>query len=339
MLKTLRNSPFRHFNHAHLKQIEKMPLFEIFIGMFLEELAILVQKGIRSDYILKEENLRFLKGKRKIGKQIKYNSVHKERFFVQYEEFSPNRVENRLIKTTLQYLYKKSHSNRNQQRIREFLFVFDEITPSGNIKVDFSKIRQNRQMRHYEQVLLWCRTFLLHKSFTPYKGNEIAFALLFDMNKLFESYVFDYLRRKGGFENITAQDSGYHLVYLNGKDAKFRLKPDIVINKSSDEKKTVIIDTKWKLLSEEKSHQGISQADMYQMFAYGTKYENCEEMYLVYPRDTVENGEWYKYYREGDKNLKVSVLFFDVQDKKTDTASWNDLYVFKRIKGNSNEPQ
>jgi len=58
--------------------------------------------------------------------------------------------------------------------------------------------------------------------------------------------------------------------------------------------------------------------------------------FFIYPRDTMENGEWYKYYREGDKNLKVSVLFFDVQDKEVE---WNDLHVYDRIKGSSNDPQ
>ena len=103
MLKTLKNSPFKHFNTANLRAT-KMPLLEIFISMFLEELTKLVQKGIKSDYVQKEENLKFLKGKLKISEQIKQNSVHKERFFVEYQEFSSNRVENRLIKTTLQYL-------------------------------------------------------------------------------------------------------------------------------------------------------------------------------------------------------------------------------------------
>ena len=98
MLKTLKNSPFKHFNTANLRAT-KMPLLEIFISMFLEELTKLVQK---------EENLKFLKGKLKISEQIKQNSVHKERFFIEYQEFSSNRVENKLIKTTLQYLYKNS---------------------------------------------------------------------------------------------------------------------------------------------------------------------------------------------------------------------------------------
>lgn len=133
MLKTLKNSPFKNLSVANLKS-SKIPLFEIFISMFLEELTVLVRNGIKSDYISKEENLKFLKGKLKISEQIKYNTIHKERFFVQYEEFISNRVENKIIKTTLQFLYNKSKLNKNQQRIREFLFVFDDIKVSQNIK-------------------------------------------------------------------------------------------------------------------------------------------------------------------------------------------------------------
>ena len=316
MLKTLKKSPFKNFNTANLKA-SKMPLLEIFISMFLEELSKLIQKGIKSDYVQKEENLKFLKGKLKISEQIKQNSVHKERFFVQYEEFNSDRIENRLIKTTLEYLYKKSKSNKNQQRIREFLFVFDEIKISHNIKTDFEKVKLNRQMKDYEQVLLWCKTFLLENSFSPYKGNDIAFALLFDMNLLFESYVYDYLRKNGKFENIKNQDKKHHLAYEN-QNGKFALKPDIVIDEGK-----IIVDTKWKSLSLEKSNQGISQSDMYQLYAYGTKYENCEKLYLIYPKDEVERGNLYHYYE--DKKLPLKILFFDLENLENNEEIINYL--------------
>jgi len=209
MLKTLKKSPFKNFNMAHLKS-SKIPLFEIFIAMFLDELSKLLKKGLKYDYITKEENIKFLKGKLKINEQIQMNYIHKERFFVEYQEFLSDRVENRLIKTTLEFLYKKSRSNQNQQRIREFLFIFDTIEVSHNIKNDFTKIKLNRQMKDYEQTLLWCRTFLLENSFTPYKGSDIAFALLFDMNLLFESYVGHYLKKQG--LNVSLQDKGKYLV-------------------------------------------------------------------------------------------------------------------------------
>ena len=307
MLKTLKNSPFKNLSVANLKS-SKIPLFEIFISMFLEELTVLVRNGIKSDYISKEENLKFLKGKLKISEQIKYNTIHKERFFVQYEEFISNRVENRLIKTTLQFLYNKSKLNKNQQRIREFLFVFDEIEISHNIKTDFSKIKLNRQMKDYEQVLLWCKTFLFENSFSPYKGNDIAFALLFDMNLLFESFVYSYLKKSSNFQYIKSQDKTHHLAYENGI-GRFRLKPDIVINSGK-----IIADTKWKILSEDKAYNGVLQDDMYQLYAYGTKYDNCEKIYLIYPFDELIIKNSYNYFK--NKELKLDILFFDVYKKE-----------------------
>ena len=307
MLKTLKNSPFKNLSVANLKS-SKIPLFEIFISMFLEELTVLVRNGIKSDYISKEENLKFLKGKLKISEQIKYNTIHKERFFVQYEEFISNRVENRLIKTTLQFLYNKSKLNKNQQRIREFLFVFDEIEISHNIKTDFSKIKLNRQMKDYEQVLLWCKTFLLENSFSPYMGNDVAFALLFDMNLLFESFVYSYLKKSSNFQDIKSQDKTHHLAYENGI-GRFRLKPDIVINSGK-----IIADTKWKILSEDKAYNGVLQDDMYQLYAYGTKYDNCEKIYLIYPFDELIIKNSYNYFK--NKELKLDILFFDVYKKE-----------------------
>jgi len=300
MLKTLKKSPFKNFNMAHLKS-SKMPLFEIFITMFLEELAKLIQKGIKSDYITKEENLKFLKGKLKINEQIKKNYIHKENFFVEYQEFLSDRVENRLIKTTLEFLYKKSKSNKNQQRIREFLFVFDGIGVSHDIKNDFSKVKLNRQMKDYEQILLWCRTFLLENSFSPYKGSDIAFALLFDMNLLFESYVGHYLKRKS--LDVSLQDKGKYLVE---EPNKFALKPDMVIN---DQDEQLIADTKWKII---KSEKDILQADMYQLYAYGTKYTDCKKLYLIYPYNNNHLDLRYLYQKEEENSLVLNVLFFDL---------------------------
>lgn len=299
MLKTLKKSPFKNVNTAHL-QSSKMPLLEIFITMFLEELAVLVRKGIKSDYITKEENLSFLKGKLKVGEQIKKNSIHKERFYVEYQEFLSDRAENRLIKTTLHYLYKKSHATKNQQRIREFLFVFDEISLCKDVKNDFLHVKPNRQMNEYEQILLWCKTFLLENAFSPYKGSDIAFALLFDMNVLFESYVGAYLKKKG--LHVSLQDKGKHLVE---EPRKFALKPDIVVTCKTNSEKLIIADTKWKIIKEEKD---ISQSDMYQLFAYGKKYAN-QTLYLIYPRDGTEQPKLNYCYETG---LHLKVLFFDV---------------------------
>lgn len=61
---------------------------------------------------------------------------------------------------------------------------------------------------------------------------------------------------------------------------QFELRPDIVLKKDDH---VVIMDTKWKILEDNsKSNYGITQADMYQMYAYSKKYKT-PDVWLLYP--------------------------------------------------------
>ena len=302
MLRTLKNFPFKSSNLANLKT-QNLPLLEIFISMFLCELEALVKKGIKSDYVALEENLNFLKGKLNINEQIKRNSVHKERFYVGYSEFLNDIKINRIIKTTLKFLYKKSNSSKNQQKIREFLFMFDEVSTCDDYKNFFAKLIINRQVKHYEQTLLWCKIFLLGNSFTPHKGDDLAFALLFDMNKLFESYVGNFIKKKRA--DVSLQHSAKHLV----EDPKsFKLRPDIFLEGK------FIADTKWKIIrqdnKENEEKYKISQADLYQLYAYGKKYE-CGKLYLIYPKIYGVEQEPMKF--RYDNKTQLEILYFDLE--------------------------
>ena len=295
MLKTLKNFPFKSSNLASLKT-QNLPLLEIFISMFLCELEALVKKGIKSDYVALEENLNFLKGKLNINEQIKRNSIHKERFYVGYSEFLSNIKINRIIKTTLKFLYKKSNSSKNQQKIRELLFIFDEVSECEDYKNFFAKLVINRQVKHYEQTLLWCKIFLLNNSFTPHKGDDIALALLFDMNALFESYVGNFIKKS--FPGTILQHSEKHLVE---EPKSFKLRPDIFL------KGKFIADTKWKII---KLKDDISQADLYQLYAYGKKHE-CDKLYLIYPKIEGIKQEFMKF--GYDDEMWLEILYFDLE--------------------------
>ena len=120
------------------------------------------------------------------------------------------------------------------------------------------------------------------KSFTSFAGSEVAVALLFPMETLFESYIAVLLKKEltpKGY-TVSAQDRKYHL--FDEPDKKFLMKPDIVITRKLDGC-IFVMDTKWKVLSESKPNYGISQADMYQMYAYQKKYFS-ENVTLLYPK-------------------------------------------------------
>jgi len=317
MLKTLKKSNFKVSNFANL-DLSSMPLLDIFINMFLDELNILVKQGLRKSYITKSENLYTLKGKLDFNQNICYNLVHKERFFVNHDEFNVNRPENKLIKSTLLLLQRKAKINPTQQRVRKLLFIFDSVKSSRNIDSDFIKCKSNRLTIHYDNLLVWCKIFLKNRTFNNYKGNDLAFALLFPMEKIFEDYVAYWLKKNNSSNlYIEPQKRIGHL--LTSK--KYGMKPDIVIDGGS-----IIADTKWKILDE---GINLAQSDLYQMYAYATHPErvisNTKKIILIYPESEVfKEPQEYVFYNSGSRDnnsLKLEVCPFDLVNKILITKS------------------
>ena len=74
-----------------------------------------------------------------------------------------------------------------------------------------------------------------------------------------------------------------------------------------------VMDTKWKLLSDSKPNCGISQADMYQMYAYQKKY-SAESVTLLYPE--TENVRKKDEAFSSDDGVTVKVRFVDMFDAR-----------------------
>lgn len=305
MLKSLKDFPSKTFNEANL-HTERMNIFEIFIRMYIKEIQALVKNGIKSSYYEVEDNLNVYKGKMLFSQNIRQNIVHKERFFVRYDEFGPNRAENRLIKSTLLKLLKESTKQENLKDIRKLLLNFELVEPSKNYESDFSSVKVDRNTKDYESIMVWSKVFLYDRSFTTFSGASFGKALLFAMDKLFEAYIgrnFKKLITNDNWE-VTLQDKGYYLF-----DKRFSLRPDIVLRNHIVER-TVIIDTKWKLLKNTPNNNyGISQADMYQMYAYAKKYKT-NEIWLVYPCND-EMGVDHEIQFISDDLVNVRVFFVD----------------------------
>ena len=310
MLTTLQDMPFKSFNNANV-DYDRISLFEVFIRMFLAEVEKLVKRGLKSGYVYYEANQRFMKGRLDFNRQIKENLTHKERFFVGYDEFEANRPENKLIKSTLLYVKKLIHNNRNLQECRKCLAAFADIDPSSNYGKDFAQCVAGRNMAEYEPALKWCRVFLQNRSFTTFHGDSVAFALLFPMELVFESYVANRIICGLDREKYTVhvQDKRY---WLFDDPRKFSLRPDIVvINNETNE--AVVLDTKWKKLSPQYQNYGIAQSDMYQMYVYHRKY-SAKRVIMIYPYSrSVGNLESLVNYRATEpENVHVKALFYDL---------------------------
>lgn len=288
---------YKNIDSANFERIKDLEIFEIFIFMFLEEVGSIIKKGIKSDYVNKEDNLYYLKGKLLIKEQIKRNSVHKERFYVEYDDYNQNRVENKLIKSTLKLLSNISRNFTNQRRIRQYMEHMNWIDFSLNIDRDFSMLKNGRGMEHYKNALIWSKVFLKKESFSSFSGDTIAFAILYPMEKLFECFVEWWLNKKYSHLQIEAQNGGYDFV-----KGLFGVRPDFLIKK--DKKVISVADAKWKLIN---SNKDFSQSDFYQLFAY--KQIFLKEQKEIYRDDKCELVNLKIYYPETENFLQDSIEF------------------------------
>ena len=322
MLRTMRDFPSKVFNDANLK-MDKMNLYEIFINMYLQEVRNLVKHGIKSSYISRENNLSFFKGKLVVNEHLKRNAVHGERFYVHYDEYLVDRAENRLVKATLLKLQSITSSAENQKEIRQLLTAFEMVNPSDNYQKDFSRIVIDRNTKDYDMLMRWSRVFLLNKSFTTFSGGTNARALLFPMEKVFESYVAKQLKKTLADLDwdISCQDKGY---YLFDSPRQFALRPDIVITREDGSK--IILDTKWKsLVDKPRINYGISQADMYQMYAYAKKY-GTSEIWVLYPVNAEMRNHQDIMFDSTD-GVSVRLFFVDVASIENSLLALREQFI------------
>jgi len=160
MLQVWRDGPCRNMGDADIRTTKNFPLLEVFIRMFLADLLELTRRGLARSYSRVENNLRVLKGKLVFSRHIKHNLIHRERFYVQYEEFSANRPVNRLLKSTVLLLQRLSRSVKNQTLIHQARFYFEDIPESKNIAADLTRAKVDRTMPLYSRLFPWVKLFL-----------------------------------------------------------------------------------------------------------------------------------------------------------------------------------
>ncbi len=274
-------------------------LLEYFIRMFCMEAEALVRRGISHGYSRKEENLSCVKGRIVFNKDIKNNLVDRSKVYVSHELYSDDRPENRIVLATVELLQKVSKDSENRRLLSLIESSFVETRMPADCEQEFRRCTHDRSVQYYETILDICYV-LLKGSHSVYSGNQVSISLLFDMNILYERYVAHWIRRNYPEAVVITQDRGMKLF------EQFNLRPDIVIRKDG---KTYILDTKWKVIDGIKD---VKEEDVYQMTAYVSKYGDCNDVFLLYPKN---DGNRDRDLYEGDQVLHV--CFVDVFNGKT----------------------
>lgn len=237
MLDAIREVPVRKVDKLYFKK-EQLNLYEIFVRMYTDEVFNVVRNGLKQTYVSYCGNETYVKGKTIYSEHAKKNYAHKEKFFVEYDVFSVNRAENRLLKSTLEVLDKFSSNYMNKKKIRMLLMHFDQVEASSNPKQDFARSIEDRSMSKYFNAIKWSRLFLLNEGSAFFTGGKVKYAMLFHMDKLFSACIASSLRKQLDRTNyyfITPEKISNSISY-SGMDKKMNPISDFYIkNKLTDD--------------------------------------------------------------------------------------------------------
>lgn len=283
-------------SEANLKKRHNS-LLDLYFDIYLKEVENLLRTGLIKKYRGQSGNVYALKGRLKFSQNIQQNLIHQERFFTEHQTYDYQNLLNKILIKGLRVLKSIANDTLLIDRINRVLFCFPEIEEILITESNFSKVNINRQTEKYSEALKVAKMIILNYSPDIIYGQENMLALLFNMNDLWEKFIFRMLKR-GEDGTYTANYHQTQNFWLNR-----RIEPDIVIVKEGI---TYIVDTKWKIVSPNNP----SDNDLKQMYAYNMYWDAPKSM-LLYPKTSnaidSDFGKFHKG-REGENLCKVGFV-------------------------------
>lgn len=273
-------------------------ILDLYFELYIKELEYLLHRGLVKKYRKDEGNRTALKGSIQFAKHLRQNLVHQERFYVKYSTYDKEHNIHAILYKALKLL---NHINTNEKlnsRLGALMLDFPELYDINVSDALFEKIVYNRKTEPYKNAIEIARLILLNYHPDVSSGNNSVLALMFDMNVLWEQFVYISLRKhKEESTSIAAQNIRYFWKPNSGYNSK--MKPDIVLNKGKDN--CVVLDTKWKNLN----GYNPSPEDLRQMFVY-MKYYRAKKVALVYPGSVNKNQSGYYYDHSSSDSKELS---------------------------------
>lgn len=304
LIKLLANSDF--FNVIKIPSPQnigryKGDLLELFIGVFIDELLLLFNRDINRSYNHCLENQSFIKGKIDFAETVTHNSYRRHLHYVRFDQFTENTIINRILKTVILNLIKRTRVKENKMKLKQSLLWLEDVEVVRLSNDIWKKVKFSHLNNQYEPVFNMAKLFYFNSSPNLNKGDEMVFSFLVPINQLFERYLYEAIKSYDSSSTVKYQSPERYLAKQDGIN-KLLLRPDITISKNDVVK--YIIDAKYKEVDILKNIN-VSQFDIYQMLAYSIKYE-CKNIALIYPKFL------------GDSNSKVVESEIVIETKHED---------------------
>jgi 5-methylcytosine-specific restriction enzyme subunit McrC len=318
MLQIADEGPVREQGLASLLR-QDTDWFEILTRLFALHLREEWQRGPSRGYLVVEDDLPTLKGKWRFAEQLR-RPGRDHILAVAYDEFTADIPLNRVFRFVVERLWGCTRNGENRHILGELRQWLDEVTLLPSLTASAATpALLNRLNRRLEPLLNLARLFLDGGVMQLAAGDLSAFAFVFDMNRVFEAFVVNFIRKHRHkilppdlWEcDLLPQTRGASrcLARCGGK-LVFHLKPDLAVRRGHTF--PLLVDAKYKALDPDVSGAGVAQADFNQMFAYAHRYD-CPRVLMLYPQTAdMPSAFCREFVLEGTNGKKVIVATLDI---------------------------
>jgi len=296
MLKVCKHIKVDNVSETNLNK-KHNSLLDVYYEMYLNEIDGLIKRGLIKKYRRVQSNQLALKGKLLFAQNIHSNVVHKERFYCEHQIYDKEHLLHQILFRGLKVL-NSLVNNHLRDKLNRILFEFNDFKEVSLNATHFDKLVLNRKSQSYKRAIDIAKMLILNYSPNLNSGKDNMLTLLFDMNKLWEEYIYRILQKH--------KPKGYSILSQNSRAfwEHKTIRPDIVIE--DDKKEKFVIDTKWKVVDSNNP----SDDDLKQMFTYNLLW-SAEKCILLYPRVYQKDSKFGDYsFKHPEKEVNKCKLGF-----------------------------
>lgn len=298
--------------HAHHKaslRFKSNSVLEAYFSLFMDECDALLRHGLIKKYRQVDGNCRALKGKLLFGQHLQKNLIHQEQFYTRHQVYDKDHHFNQILYEALKTIPRLYPSPAVKDRCYQLLLAFPDLSELNVNEQTFAKLNYDRKTVLYRPALEIAAMLLLNFRPDIQNGPNHILAILFDMNELWEEFVFLRIQRclKPGWF-IRAQSQKEFWRQERGLAYKV-IKPDMILENPAGQ--TIVLDTKWKLADQDTP----SDNDLKQMFVYNT-YWSATHAILLYPQNEYTAKPAYRSGKFIGQQTKCGLLKLSVLDAK-----------------------
>ena len=300
----------------------KNPFLEILIREFAQSLFNCLKRITPKNYIREEDNLNYLKGKLKFTENIRYNCSNQARFYCEFDEYSENNILNQLFLYVATCLYSVSHDSKNKKLLKFIMNYFCDITLTKFDRFKTNKIKLSKNQEIFKKPFNLAKMFIEKSSVDLSKNKIENISLLWDMNILFEEFIYEVIKRHTKFTPY--YQKGKRLLIETENAKKYgNTFTDMYIEKDGEK---YIIDTKYKLNSAESND--FDNKDIYQLSTY-CLIHNSKNAIFIYPleNENIKEHNFNKYYLNTENADKIC-------KNKSNIKNENNIYKIFSIQLN-----